>query len=247
MKIKAMVLFALFALSQGVQAQQAGDIVEGYVPVLDARGSQVFSKFPLPPGKWEVLYSGVRQSTGNTAAELRDVRLMQIEDGRLKHAHEITMKVNGVTIPWNDEPCKEEPTLAKNDYGTSLWKQKCLTLHAIPFLQNNNASTQSALASLASRGVNHDFNSLVLRYQRFGDFGYLLTVRYHFFPSLYGSDNPTISVMNESPWHPARIGLDEKRKALTDSIFKYGESIAPLLDDVYLRKEVSSLPGFNSP
>jgi hypothetical protein len=42
----------------------------------------------------------------------------------------------------------------------------------------------NTLTALASRGVKHDYNSLVLNYQRFGDFGYFLIVRQHFFPSV---------------------------------------------------------------
>lgn len=232
------------SVAHGAMAQQVGDVLENRVPIMDARGSSVYASVPLPPGKWEVSDTNVRKSNGNTAADLRDVRLLQIEDGRLRHAIEITMKVNGVNMQWNDEPCKKEPTLAKNNYGTALFKQKCLSLHAITFLQNNNAATRDALASLAARGVKHDYNSLVLHYQRFGDFGNFLIVQQHFFPSIYGLENLTVGVINESPWHPSRVGLDASRKAFVDAVFRYGEIIASSYDEAYMQKESAPLPAF---
>ena len=156
------------------------------------------------------------------------------------------MKVNGSNIQWNDEPCKAEPVLAKNNFGTSLFKQKCVSLESITFLQNNNKVTQDAHAALASRGVKHDYNSLVLNYQRFGDFGYFLIVKQHFFPSIYGFENSTVSVMNESPWHPSRIALDASRKNLVDAIFRYGEIISTSYDEAYMLKDAAPLPAFSS-
>lgn len=246
MNIKLLISIFGLCIATNSFAQKVGDIVEKHIPVTDAGGQNVYASVPLPPGKWEVSDSSLRQSTGNTAAQLRDVRLLQIENGFLKHAIEITMKINGVNMQWNDEPCKLEPALAKNSFGTSLFKQKCLSLHAITFLQNNNKSTQDALAALASRGVKHDYNSLTLNYQRFGDFGYFLVVRQHFFPTVYGMENSTVSMMNESPWHPSRVGLDASRKSLIEAIFRYGETISASYDEAYMRKDAAPLPEFSS-
>lgn len=225
-------------------AQTVGEIYSQKIPIYDARNQSVYSNFPLPTGQWEVVFSSVRQSTGNTAADLRVLSLFQIEDGFLRHAIEITMKVNGVNMQWNDEPCKIQPILAKNDFGTGLFKQKCLTLRADTFLQNNNAVTINALEMLAKKGVKNDFNSLSLTYSRYGDFGYFLVVKQHFFPSVYGLENPTVVAMNDSPWHPVRVGLNASNKALVDAIFQYGEDVVKFYDDAYLRKDVDALPSF---
>lgn len=229
-------------------AQNAGDLVSGHVALQQARGGGTVARIPLPPGQWEVVDSILRKSNGNQAADLRDVRLIQVakdEQGPvLQHALEITMKVEGPNIRWTDEPCKITPLLASNDYGTRLFQQKCLTLIPDRFLQNNNASTQRLLATLAQRGVRHDFNALALTYTRYGDFGYFLIVRQFFFPSRYGLDNPRTGMLNESPWHPSRVALDPARKKLVDAVFKYGEQMAPVLDRAYLREEAGSIGQF---
>lgn len=229
-------------------AQNVGDVVNGHVALLHARSGGTVAKIPLPPGSWEVVDSVLRKSNGNEAADLRDVRLIQVvKDDQglvLQHAFEITMKVDGPNIRWNDEPCKITPVLAKNDYGTRLFQQKCLTLIADKFLQNNNASTQRLLSTLVQRGVRHDFNALALAYTRFGDFGYFLVVRQFFFPSRYGQDNPRTVILNESPWHPSRVAVDPARKKLVDAVFNYGEQMAKTLDGAYLREDPRDIEPF---
>lgn len=245
MLLRLVIVVVGLCVSGLVSAQTVGEILSQRVPVRDAQNQSVYAYVPLPPGEWEVADSSLRQSIGNTSADLRSVRLLQIEKGFLKHAIEITMKVNGVNMQWNDEPCKVEPTLAKNDFGTALFKQKCLTLRADTFLQNNNRVTNEALEALAKRAVKNDFNSLVLTYSRYGDFGYFLIVRQHFFPSVYGQENPKVVVVNESPWHPSRVNQSSDRKALVEAIFRYGEGVAKGYDEAYMRKEVEPLPAFD--
>lgn len=229
-------------------AQTTGSTVTGHVAVQEARGNKTVAKIPLPPGEWEVSDSVLRKSLANDAADMRDIRLIQVvKDDQglaLHHTIEITMKVGGPNITWNDEPCKISPVIAKNDFGTRLFKQKCLTLISDGYLQNNSAYTQKSLADLARRGVRHDYNALTLTYTRFGDFGHFLIVRHFFFPSRYGLDNPRIGMPNESPWHPSRVGLDPARQRLVDAIFKYGEQIAPALDKAYLREEPGVIGAF---
>jgi len=223
------------------QSQDVGAVVSGFIPISEARGEDIVAKVPLPPGPWEVIDSRPRRSIGNEAADLREVRLIQLAnegEGPVLHsAIEITMKVGGPNIAWNDEPCKRTPVLAKNDYGTGLFKQKCLTLISDSFLQNNNRVTQQMLADFAKRGVRHDFNSLALTYTRYGDFGYFLIVTQHLFPSRYGQGNPRIAIANESPWHPSRVNTDPQRKRLVDAIFTYGEKAANAYDQAYFRKD----------
>lgn len=229
-------------------AQSVGEVVSGHVAILHARSSATVAKIPLPAGTWEVTDSVLRKSTGNQAADLREVRLIQVvKDDQgpvLQHALEVIMKVDGPNIRWNDEPCKISPVLAMNNYGTRLFQQKCLTLISDRFLQNNNSSTQRLLATLAQRGVRHDFNALNLSYTRYGDFGYFLIVRQFFFPSRYGQENPRIGIPNESPWHPSQVAINPQRKRLVDAVFKYGEQIVPALDKAYLRDESGPIEAF---
>lgn len=248
--MKKSVALLLIAASSGfmAHAQTIGSVVSGSLEMMDTSNSSVYANVPLPEGSWEVFDSATRTSNGGGRGELRDVRLMQFsgEPGsqKLLHAIEITMKVNSLKLNWLDEPCKVDPVLAKNDFGTSMFKQKCLTLRSELFLQNNNKTTLKALEMLAGRKVTHDYNALVLTYSRYGDFGQFLVVREYFFPSAYGLDNPKVAIANDSPWHPVRFAEVPQRKAFADAVFAYGEKTAPAFDLAYMRKDPPAVPAF---
>lgn len=193
----------------------------------------MFYEIPLSPGKWIVYSVFNRKSTGGASANLKDVRLINVFEGVLSEALEVTAKVDSTSIRWNDEPCKIEPVLYKNDYGTRLWKQKCLTVRPITFLQNNNAETRSVLKSLSDRGIKHDFNSLNAVYTRYGDYDKFLIISSHFFPSNYGLANPVVGIMNTSPFHPSLIGEDQKNKAMVDALSAYMEGNVKAYDAAY--------------
>lgn len=202
-------------------AQTIGSVVSGSLEMMDTGNSSVYAKVPLPEGHWEVFDSATRTSGGGGKGEMRDVRLMQFsgEPGsqKLLHAIEITMKVNSPNLNWLDEPCKVDPVLAKDDFGTSMFKQKCLTLRSELFLQSNNKTTLKAL---------------------------VLVVREYFFPSAYGLENPKVGIANDSPWHPVRFAEVPQRKAFADAVFAYGEKTAPAFDQAYMRKDPPAVPAF---
>lgn len=238
---------ALIVVASQSQAQTVGDVVKDHVVVRDARNLFDFAKVPLPPGEWEVTHSEVRRTTGTREGELRWITLMQVQDKVLQQAMRIVMKVNQARTLSLYEPCKIEPTLARNDYGTRFWKQKCLTLRADTFLQNDDWNFSTMADLLKERGIRHDRNSLVLTYSRFGDYHYLMTVRHFVFPSRFGLQNPEVSDMSQSPWHPSQVAQHTGRQRFVDALFQYGESIAPAYDAAYMREDSTPLPAFEAP
>lgn len=234
--MKKSVLFVslVFILSSTVvRSQEKGEVYEGSVKIKNSRNDSVIYEIPLAPGKWIVDSVLNRSSTGGASASLKDVQMINVIDGVLSQALEITAKVDATNIRWNDEPCKVEPYLYKNDYGTKLWKQKCLLIRPITFLQNNNEITRSVLKSLSDRGIKHDFNSLNAIYTRYGDYDKFLVIKSHFFPSNYGLPNPVVGIMNSSPYHPSLIGSDLKNKAMVDALSSYMESVVNAYDASY--------------
>lgn len=230
-----------------VVGQQVGAEHQGSVPIYDVKNQNVVYEIPLPEGKWSVINVINRQSTGSTTSQLKDVRLGLIERGMLSHSLEITAKVNSNDVRWNDEPCKTPSTLYKNDYGTGLWRQKCMTLAPQTFLQKDNESTRQFLKVLADSNVKHDFNSLISTYTRYGDFGKFLIVRLHTFPSNYGLGNPVVGIMNMSPYHPSQITNSKENKEFVDALSVYSETLTVWLDSAYDGKKFNQLPRFRYP
>jgi hypothetical protein len=234
----------LFSVISPSAAQEVGVTYQGNVPIYDVQNSNIVYEIPLPEGKWFVRNVVNRDSTGNTASNLKDVRLALIEGGKLLHSLEITAKVNRNEMRWNDEPCKIEPILYKNDYKTALWKQKCMTIVPQAFLQSDNETTRLFLKTLADRNVKHDFNSIVSTYTRYGDFGKFLTIKLHTFPSNYGLENPLIGSVNTSPYHPSRIGLNKNKKDFVETLAKYSETLTKWYDLAYEGNKFNQLPRF---
>lgn len=224
--------------------QTRGDLVEGSIKVTDARNSSVIFELPLSPGKWSVENVLTRSSTGTASAALKDVRLFRVRDGVLQEAIEITAKIDNININWTDEPCKIEPVLYKNDYGTKLWRQKCLTIRPVTFLQNNNEPTRIALKDLADRGIKHDYNSIGVSYTRYGDYSKFLIVRHHVFPSVHGLDNPVVGIINTSPYHPSLIGSTPDKRRYVDAMAKYFEGVVLAYDAAYEGTSVQKIPAF---
>lgn len=234
MKSSALLLSVTLILAANtVQSQEKGEIYEGSIKIKDARNNTVVYEIPLSSGKWIVDSVFNRKSTGGASADMKDVQLINVADGVLSEALEVTAKVDATSIRWNDEPCKYEPVLYKNDYGTKLWKQKCLHIKPITFLQRNNEETRSVLKSLSDRGIKHDFNSINAIYTRYGDYEKFILIRHHFFPSNYGLINPVIGIINTSPYHPSLIGSDVKNKAMIDALSSYMEGVVKAYDSAY--------------
>lgn len=225
-------------------AQTQGQVVQGSIELLDDSGKNKIYALPLPSGEWKIIQVNSRVSTGSGQARMKDVRVIQSRDGRLVEAIEITYHAGSQQMQWNDEPCKMEPTLYKNNYGTAIWKQKCLTISSGTFLQNNNAATRLVLEIIAKEKISHDLNSIAATYSRYGDFGKFLIVKRHFFPSVHGLENPVVSIMNTSPYHPAFVANDMKKKSYVEALVKYMEDAVISFDAAYEGNDVRAIPEF---
>lgn len=244
-RLLILVSFTFFS-TQGY-AQDLDSVHEGSIAVKDSRNSSTVFDIPLSPGKWMVAHIANRNSTGSASAKIKDVRLMKVANGVLQEVLEISAKVESSNVNWTDEPCKVEPVLYKNDYGTRLWKQKCLTMGYQSFLQANNDATRLALRQLSDRSVKHDFNSIRADYTRYGDYGKLLIIRQHFFPSNFGLENPPVGILNSSTYHPSLIGRDEKKKAMVEALARYMETVVQAFDAAYEGSSPKRIEAFNWP
>ena len=210
---------------------QVGQQVQNTLTFSGRSSSSSDPIYPLIEGPWSVSDLRLRSTRGGS--EIRDIRLKQIIDGKLAYSAEYSIKVSGSSSRWTDEPCKVEPTIYKNNYGTSLWKQKCLTIVASTFLQNNNEATRNALLDLSSKSIKHDFNSLKITYTRYGDWDKFAIIRFHVFPSTYGLENPRVGIINTSPWHPSNINSDPDKSKFVEALKNYSELLVTHLDLAY--------------
>ena len=227
-RIKIILSVVFLIHTQIASAFLVGEKYSTSFPVVNARGS-VFYKLPLPKGVWEVSYVNHR-STNSTNQSMVDVGLILIEDNFLKATVEITAASTSTQTRWSDEPCKLESIYHKNNYGTRLWTQKCLTLNPITFLQKDNKITNDAIQDFARRGVKHDFNAVRFAYTRYGDLSKFLVYKLSIFPSVYGLDNKLQSVINASPWHPANAQIDPEKSRFIGELVNFSERFVKDID-----------------
>jgi len=232
MKLLLVIIVATF--SQLASAYAVGDKFSTTISISDRRNN-VFYKLPLPKGVWEVAYLNHR-TTNSTNQAMVDIGLWLIEDNFLKATVEITAAASPTQTRWTDEPCKIEPTYYKNDYGTMLWTQKCLTLSPITFLQKNNKVTNDAIENFVKRDVKHDFNAVRVTYTRLGDLSKMLAYKLSVFPSAYGLDNQLQVNLNASPWHPSRVNKDIEKSKFINELTKFSETFVKQINEHYEEK-----------
>lgn len=238
------IVFFLMAFSAfQAFALEVGERLSQFAPIKSSSG-RVLYNLPLPPGEWQVQYTGIRSAGGIRALDMRDISFILVENQILKQAIEITAQAESNDGRWTDEPCKVEPIYYKNTFGTSLWKQKCLTLQPTPFLQKNNAATTALINKLVSQGVSYDNMGVKFTYTRYGDHQKFMVYRMFVFPSGYGLEKPSGGLVNDSPWFPARVENDPIRKAFVNAVKTYAESVVPALDAAFEEKALLPLEKF---
>jgi hypothetical protein len=75
-----------------------------------------------------------------------------------------------------------------------------------------------------------------------------MIVRLHFFPSAYGLENPTVGIINTSPWNPSNIPSDREKTRFINTLIKYSERLVQSLDSAYETGSASTpIAKFNYP
>lgn len=196
-------------------------------------GATPFASVPLTEGQgWTIEFTNLRTST-NTQSRFRSTNLVQSQNDKVVASIEVNEKVDGTTIKLTDEPCKVDNVYLKNDYGTRLWKQKCLVIRPVTWLQGTNKYTTDLLASLAKRGIKNDFNAIKLSYTRYGDINKFLSYSMFLFPSTFGLDNSMAPSMNASPWSMNNFTSDPEKVKFIEEVKSYGEYMVTELDKAY--------------
>lgn len=236
----ALVMSLALILPALVAGQPVGSVHRDRIDILAYDSNSIARSVPLPPGDWQVIASAQSQNRSSNFQTLsfRTVALAHVVNRRLAAAIEIRSQANQTQVRWNDELCKDDAVIYKNGFGTSLWKQRCLTIFPSKFLQGDNTVISQAISSL--QGVEFERNAVAVQYIQYEDGSYL-GYKILVFPSHYGLENPLVSDLRVSPYAPAKMGSpknQEFRKALVD----YGEEVSLLLDEAFRRTSLRPLP-----
>lgn len=230
MNIKNVALLALIVFPVLSYGQALGQRLTGDLEIFSYKSSSVKFRLPLPPGWWEITTLNDFTSGGGVAKRMQRLSLHSVEDNKLKMAMLITAMTDSSSARWLDEPCKgTEAFLHKNDYGTKLWRQRCLIVRPVTFLQGDNELTRASLQRLS--GIKFDFNAVSAIYTQYDERGVYVVYVLHFFPSTYGLENPLIGNLNMSPYHPSRVKGSGVNESFVAAVVAYSEQLAAAIDN----------------
>lgn len=175
---------------------------------------------PLPNGEWHEITT--EDKTVNTVI-LRRVNLFKIDDKSLQASMSINANLNGGYLKWNDEPCKVTDYLYKNDYGTSLYDQRCLTIRPTTFLQSNNENQENMRGYLSKNKIKNSFNSIQVKITQYTHTGKFLQIELYLFPDNNGLDNPLVSILTTSPWSKSNYTGDPQKIRFIEDLAAWAE------------------------
>lgn len=233
-KLTPLVLLALIVSSAEARAAgiEPGRTLRDVLPITEENNADVYATVPLPEGEWTVAFTNT-MPTPDGKNVFRNVALYQTAEGKVTRAVYAHIKVDGPATRWADEPCKDSSVLYKNDYGTRLWQQKCLVIRTSTFLQSGNEVSRTMLERFGAKGIKTDFNSLSVKYTRYGDHDKFYAYELSVFPSAYGLENPVIGVLASSPWAAHNYIHDPEKVRFVDALKAYAETVVTELDRAY--------------
>lgn len=234
MRITQLLVPVLLIFSAASHAEPVGTVVTEKVSLENISGRDVVDTIPIPEGKWLIIANlANRTSDSATAHDMRTVWLAQSENGKLIHMIVIRAKVSTGKTRWLDEPCKAEGVLFKDNYGTSMYQQKCLVIRSTRFLQSDDKMTAEALEVLSKANITNSANGIKSEFVRYDETGKLLIYMLYVFPDAYGFENPAMASMNLSPWHFTKISNDPKKVEFIEAVKKYDQYLVEKINMAY--------------
>lgn len=232
---------SLPATAQFVELNQQGQKFEKNYEL--SGDGQLFYSIPLPAGTWTFV-RGNEITTNVTNSKMREQVLSNIDNGTLNMSAFIRAKVDSNPVKWNDEPCKGNDFIYKNDYGLTLWDQRCLTIRTGTYLQQSDNKVQQISRDFyTNNNIKYPQNCLQVTYTQYARNGRFLNVQFYVLPENYGLENPITAVLTSSPWHLSNYKNDPKKVKFIEAIRTWAESYAEALNQTFVDGKATKMFG----
>lgn len=173
-------------LLAAVGAAEALDVAAAVppAPVADQQLTIGSRSLRLPEGNWTYIAKGEGVITTNGGMNRRSSHFtayaMDVKDGRMKGSVQLRMPVvSAVVTSWNDEPCKVEGTIFKDELGGNFNFPECLVVYKrrshLSEASASDAFYGQARGWLTSQAVKSPGPVYEVVYTRYGsnDFGWV--------------------------------------------------------------------------
>ena len=189
-----------------------------------------YANIPLPKGEWTAVRGNERTTSGPRGAKMRELILSDIANSQLNMSIFVTVRVNSSRFQWSDEPCKGSDFIYKNDFGTTLFDQRCLTIKLDTYLQNVNSDVQQISRDFyVKNGLKIQYITLQVTMTQFTSSGKFLKVQFYIFPGNYGFENPTTSVIVTHPWYVSNYINDPEKVKFIQQLATWANNYSDIL------------------
>jgi hypothetical protein len=246
--IKFLIKYAVFAIATAfattlLQAQSnatEGDIASGNLSVSGITNKTVMN-YPLPDGEWTLSNTGsTKSSTGqNFRFHYLFPKSSKIgtESKKLEIALYLSTFTDDKPINWNNEPCKGE-FIYKNDYGTKLWDQRCLTIYEGSFLTSSNTTQNQIRNYLENQGIEFQTSGLYVKYTQYNRRGRFIELSFVIFPQNYQLEAPLVGA--SSTWNTINYSKDPAKVKFIEALKQWAEKYVAAVDKNFSEEK---LPG----
>lgn len=233
------ILAVLFLFSSAVtQAMPTiGSLVSGAIDENTEVGKTIV---PLPSGKWTVVYAGqfegprmqragtdITGYNGESSNKFEEIVLVQEMGSNLESMIDVKFNITNELKTYADNLCTNNPAYFKDDYGTRLWRQRCLEVgSAINAIDSDNSPKGRAIrAFIATHSLLTPKTFVAMNYGQYGRDGSRIDVRLNVNPVAQNLDDQS-DISGLSQWHHEVIAKYPQKLQFMSQFAEFAKSYA---------------------
>jgi len=227
---KSLITILLFSSIAAQAMPTVGSKVSGSINETAAIGNIAI---PLPSGEWTVVYEGKFQGPrtqragldltgyyGEASNKFEEIVLAQSNGSALRSMIEIKFNLTNELKTYSDNLCTNNAAYYKDDYGTKLWKQKCLEVGSANnvIYSGQDAKDKAIRAYISENKLATPRTFVAMNYAQYDQDGSRVDIRLNENPIVQGLDDQLDS-SGLSQWssevisrYPQKLSFMEKFK-----------------------------------
>jgi len=233
-------LLLVIALSGSVLANAmptVGNTVNGSITESTSMGNVVI---PLPSGVWTIAYAGqfegprmqkanseITGYNGEASNRFEELVLIQANGSNLQSMLDVTFNTTNELKTYADNLCTANPAYLKDDYGTKLWKQRCLEVGSATNGINSDQSAKgkAVRAFINSKNLLTPGTFVAMNYAQYDRDGSRINIRLNENPNSHGLDDQLDST-GLSQWNHEVISRYPQKQQFMNKFADFSKAYA---------------------
>jgi hypothetical protein len=202
---------------------------------------------PLPSGTWTVVYAGSFEGPrmqkagsditgyfGEASNKFEELVLVQANGANLKSMLDVKFNLTNDLKTYADNLCTNKPAFYKDDYGTSLWRQKCLEVgSAVNAIDSGVLAKDKAVkAYISENKLSTPRTFVAMNYAQYDRDGSRIDIRLNENPITQGFDDQ-FDGGGLSQWNHEVISKYPQKLAFMEKFKDFAKSYAQEVNAAY--------------